>query len=253
MRRTLLFVILLAVGLLFLSYSPPISRGSAVALTVVRSDSVYLPGNSVPVQITVRTIAFREDGSRAELLHLSDARTSEGPLLRKKLIDIAAKRWVVVDPVGKSVTTYPLTDAAASFYRSVPTATCDTSQAITRETMLGFDVAVVEKTRRHPRNPEERIVRSWIAAELNCFPLREEISIRLNGSEVQKTVRSVVSVVLGQPADWIFAVPADYTERAPSAAVQQALSQDPTRTGDTMPQAGLTLLDDVYERHRQKK
>ena len=201
------------------------------ALTATRTEAIFAADAPLPSLVQTRTIAVRSDGSIAVLLHLEDPAGSGRVVYRKKVTDVTAERHVVVEPLGESRVTYPLTAAAAVARAVKPSSSCGGDAAPTGK-VLGYDAVVAEKT-QPLRGSEEVKTKTWMAPGLDCFPLREEIYFFTEGKMTQRTVESVVNVVPGEPEAWIFQIPESYVERTPSEAMAEAARRHPERPGCT--------------------
>jgi len=83
--------------------------------------------------------------------------------------------------------------------------------AAEREQILGYDVVKLTGEDRAPNNGRE-ITEAWVAAELNCYPLRKSESL----SSGPHNEIEVTDLTEGQPPPPMFDVPRDYAERSPS-------------------------------------
>lgn len=217
------------------------------AFTATRSDAIFRAGESVPFRSKFETIAVRSDGSRVEMEHLKDPSGTGKILFMKKIIDVPRTRWVVVDPLSASVLTYPLREEGARFHAVKPLAECEGQPA---GKLLNYDISMGDTTRELPRVGEAKI-RAWLAPALNCFPLRREIRILIEGEEKQVTVESVVALIEGEPEAWLFEVPAGYVERTPSEALAEAKRRYPNWQELGTP-TSQPRLDQVYVHHQRE-
>jgi hypothetical protein len=84
----------------------------------------------------------------------------------------------------------------------------------------------------------------WLAPHLNCFALEE--TIRSNGKVVTK--RESLFLIPGEPPDYLFQIPPNYTERSPAQVFAEFARRFPGRKA--APSETSSKLDDVY-RSRQ--
>lgn len=218
--------------------------------TASYSEMIFKSGDPVPSLISFKTVAVRQDGSYAVLWHLEDPSDKARTVYRKKIVDVTAKKRVVVEPFGESVTTYPLSPKAADSLAIKPSLQCGANTSPAGK-LLGFEVVLTEETEALPGIGEMKI-KSWMAPGLGCFPMRQEVCVYSQGSETQKTVKSVTNLVLAEPEAWVFDVPSTYVERTPSQAMAEAARRYPNLASCRSCPAGSSVLDEAYFSHRRQ-
>jgi hypothetical protein len=191
--------------------------------TATRSDITLIPGQATPVRSQMRTIAVRSDGSNVELFHRNDPTGSGKTVYIKRVLDVQGKQSVVVDPISESIMTFPLVDMAVRVQSINGASQCRGNPA---GQILNYDVAVDEEpyagTPQLGAADEELRVRSWRSPRLDCYPLRREMTLSRAGSEVQRTIETVVAVTEGDPDGALFEIPKTYVERPPSQAMAES-------------------------------
>jgi hypothetical protein len=221
-KRVLLLSLVLAAAVLAPQWRdkhrPPLG-----AFTATQIEAIYEAGDPVVTLTRTTTLAVRSDGSFAELFPFRDPSGAVKPLFRRAITDVSARRYLFVEPFSESVSTFPQSPWATAEFAKKYRGTCNGPKA---GEVLGYDVLVVESTVQ-PTEAEKVVTRSWLAPQLYCLPLREELQFFFDGRFSQRTVKSVVSLTEGEPPAWIFEVPANYRERSPSAAMAEAARRYP--------------------------
>lgn len=230
----------------FVSQSVKAQR-PAHAFTATRSVAVFQGSNLLPVATRIETVAVRGDGSRAEFRHVPNPSGSGRTLYFNKITDVPGRRLVVVEPLGESVTTYPLNPKAVEFHATKPFDQCEGEPA---GKIVGYDVMLAQTTRPLPPARGEIKIQAWLAPALDCFPLRRETSLFWVGRDTQLTVESVVALIEGEPEGSLFEIPAAYVERSPSEAMAEAKRKYPNLK-DLGGQPSQPRLDEAYFHHRQ--
>ncbi len=219
-------------------------RESVSPFTATVSHSEYSNGSSTPSFTLSETVAARSDGSQVRAKQLTNPEDS-AVVYRLVIIDVPLKRRIVVDQLTESLVTYPLGKTLGR-YVVQPTSSCAGQSA---GEMLGFPV-FLEETHKSARNAEISF-RKWTSPQLSCFPLREEVrSVTQAGESLN--VRSVTSLILGEPANWLFTVPKTYTERSPSQLIAERTRRFPKGFfhGDPSAMAG---FDSAYAEAQRRK
>ncbi len=225
--------------------------------SAVRSVAVFKGSGALASTVSTRTVAVRSDGSRVELLAFEDpSGAGKGAdLYRKKIIDARGKRWVVVEPLGESVTTYPLPTHAVDFLTSKVPSVCN-ENPVPAGQMLGFRAVYAESMNDVLAGNEKThvTIRSWLAPDLNCFALRRELLIVAGGKQVGKTVESIIGLTEGEPAEWFFEVPISYIERSPSQAIAEKEKKLHREAPGSQSCATTILsLDKIYFEHWRRR
>jgi hypothetical protein len=239
------------------SHSRQTVPAHAIAFTALQFQATYLGSGAIPVRTETKTFAVRGDGSTAELLHRNDPAGSKKTFYIKKIMHVADKRLVVVEPFGESTTTYPLLDNAIDVFSAKPaTDKCDGEP--TGE-LLGHAVWRAEsKIGSENTGPvlDEIRTTDWLAPQLGCFPLKREVRFFKNGVEVQHILETSVSLTEGEPESWMFEIPATNLERPPHAAMLEASRRFPNYKALNCGTCDQTPKDEVYfhaqTEHRQQ-
>lgn len=191
------------------------------------------------------TVAVRSDGSEAISMRRQDP-TGQWVHIRT-IVDVMAKKRVAVDPMTESVTTYPLGTASSS-----PQKECTKDGNPERKTILGYEVVRIREDRLLPGSGGRRVgTDNWVASALNCFPLTESSSLLQPDGKQYTNVREVLSIIPGEPADSLFAIPSTYTERSPSQVFSEYERRFPGHGG--LPPSTANKLDSAYYAHQKNR
>jgi hypothetical protein len=167
----------------------------------------------------------------------------------RRILNMQTKRMVTVDPETMSLSTYVYADPDLEFYRH-PSATCEQHKNFTRDPgpqpkVFGFEVIRFSGTLPASENMAER----WLAPDLNCFALREEMTMMPDRSKHRRVTKSVN---LGEPDPALFEIPVTgYTERSPSEVLTLARKKQGVPPSAKSAHTNGTL-DKVYTNHRPK-
>lgn len=172
----------------------------AIPVVIVYHDSALLPGQNSPSSDRFWTLAVRSDGAN---MHANSVPDASGQIQGVKSLQLQ-DRYVVVDPITMSVSTYkpyrPILVGAQS---------CSGQSA---GSILGHGVEYVQENKNKSQRPTER----WLAPDLNCLLLREHvITTESDGTETQ-FFREAVSIKRGEPPVEYFEIPSNYAERGPA-------------------------------------
>ncbi len=180
--------------------------------------------------------AVRSDGSQVRMFH---RQLPDGSWFQPKwVLLVPAGVRISVDPATESIVTYHLPSRPAA-----PSSTCGVSPDAPRSSWLGYAV-VVDDVRVKP--PEMLSDKHWLAPNLGCFPLRDEISYAPGpAGAATKMVREAVFVIPGDPSPSLFEIPASYRERSPSELAAEFARRFPGhqawRSGSS------SVLDQAYQ------
>lgn len=215
--------LLLSLALCFLSSSFTVSSQSQLqadpitiprilkAFTVYQRELSFPRERNQPPAVTDFTIAQRNDGSRVREFTVSGRESpngSEGTVV--DIWDIPKRHFINVEPFTHSKSTFLMSDKQISDLLSSAHA-CHGIRSLLGsghlpyKTMLGHKVYQVVG-RRH-----NIVQSSWVAPDLNCFPL-EKTAVFPSGAKNRWTV---VKIVEGEPSGSMFRPPAGYVERSP--------------------------------------
>ena len=222
---------------LLLSVKPFVAAG-----TVTRFAT---PGNNGPLRkVSSFTDARRSDGSWME--GETSVLPSGEPGYLRQFWDVASGRQVTVELATKSVMTYFLTTSEMRG-RIQNEESCPPdvySPTASHQRILGYDTVKTVEEEPSPHRGK-RVTTSWVVPALSCFALRSS-EVRSDGPHNEIEVTQLTE---GAPPAWMFQVPEDYVERAPSqlSAEWQAKFGRPFLS-DT----NLAKMDKVYFAHREK-
>lgn len=256
-KQTIGFLTVVAVGIV--GGQIVLSQGSDQSrpFTATIVESTFLPGEETPRVARMKTIAVRSDGSWVEAVQTEASGEVQGILLRRKITDVANRKRVVVDPLTESITTYPLSHAAAQAFAIKSLHSCEANGTrLGTDRILGFDVDIVEVQKRYdsPAVSNTRRMKSWVAPELDCFPLRREIEMDVASKPTKKAIEAVTNISMGEPDRGLFEIPSNYKERSPSEVLAEAGRRFPNRFGACKGcRAGNMQHDDVYNSANQRK
>jgi hypothetical protein len=146
-----------------------------------------------------------------------------------------------VEPLGKSVSTYPL---EPEIIKSLSAGANSTCEGVSSGLVLGYEVLVSEST-NSPSSELSFKKKIWRAPALNCFALMEEVIRIADGKETETLISTVISVTEGEPEPSLFQPPSNYTERGPSEAMSEGLRQLPQGTCTTCAKSSNPIVFDA--------
>jgi hypothetical protein len=172
---------------------------------------------NIEIQHAVALFAQRADGS--SVLFQKTAGLNQ-PAGTRRILDTSRNRVVSVDPNTKSVSTYRFSDREMEHARNPPLSCDEHNGSLSRNPdaqpkIQGLDVVRLSGKMTATENSLAR----WVAPGLNCFVLREEMTLV---TEQAAHRRTTTSIVLGEPDPALFVIPVDYTERTPSEVLRLA-------------------------------
>jgi len=191
-----------------------------VAITYNRL--IYSPSfPSKPLVSMTEILGVRADGSTS-MARLVQSPSSEATSYNLKIADTLSGDYTLVDQIAHAKTTYPKAGIANQYLvRAASSCPGSPSQVISNYATYVEDKQV--STPESSKLPAIRL-RSWRAPALNCLPLREEHWRAVeSGKESLTMVLSASLVVVGEPAGWMFAIPADYVEKSPSELLSESV------------------------------
>lgn len=166
-----------------------------------------------PPAVTDFTIAQSGDGSRTREFTISGRWSPNGREgTSVDIWNIAKRRYINVEPFTQSISTFPMSDERISDLLRSAHACEDirpllASGNLPSKTMLGYRVFEIVKREQDPITST-----SWVAPDLNCFPLKKT-EVYPGG---YKNDWTVVKLVEGEPPASMFTPPAGYMERSPA-------------------------------------
>jgi len=185
------------------------------------------------VTMEYAVFAFRGDGS-----HSLVRREPSGKEINRTVTDFSRGREFFVNPRAEGIMASDLTgDAFVAWQHQM--ADCARDNTGESTVILGF-TAWKEETVTDGGGDTTRWT-MWLAPELNCAPLREEVT-KTHGERWYKVTREAISVSLGEPDPGLFATP-DY----PEMTVRELSDTLLLRTGRAIADdAGLARLDRIH-------
>lgn len=246
--------VLVAAGVGLLSYLAAkkitlmAQSGEWTAFTATMVERRYKPSSTTPAYTENYIYARRADGSWVRDVKRQIMQNGGWGDMRV-IMDYSSLERTAVDPSTQSLTTTPLSRAAAASLSSPPS-TCSTDPNAPHATLLGYDTVRAESTLSGTGPGTTIKVTEWRAAQLQCFPLKETISVQFSkGAGWFHTTREALFVSTGEQSGALFEIPAGYVERTPSEvmAVRAKLFPNEPPT----PAKTLKALDEVYQSSRQ--
>ena len=228
-KKFLLFtLLLLSAGIVFRltidSLSAP-RTSDRVPFTITQAHITYSPSGNWPALRREIVLAVRGNGSFSQRTkNLSPAGTARSD--RREVYNVAAGTITAVDPLTQSKTTAFLPESSKDSLATPIDTTCGdrlrSGSTIERNggILLGYKVVRTTENSHLPDGGTATTV-ALRAPELNCFPLREEVTFVAPDGTITVNLREVQSVVTGEPDPELFDVPASYTERSPSDVVSE--------------------------------
>lgn len=239
MKRHVVIPMLLATAVAGLAAPAP-----PVAITVEYVENDFAPNGQV-LSTASHVFARSADGS---FVITSKGLAVSSSAMTRRVLDIKSKRTVTVDPNTMSLTTYPHTDADVELYRNPPISCIQHPDFVldknAQEKIYGFDVVRYSGLIPGSENRTER----WIAPQLNCIVMRENVTLPGGGKHTKKHTKEIKTLSIGEPDPSFFEIPtAGYTERSPSEVL--ALARQKLGLARTEKSAqDAARLDKVYEK-----
>ncbi len=208
------------------------------------AESLYKGASDKPFQTTYWVEAMRDDGSEAT------ARRVQAPdhnwYEERTILDLTDGKRISIDPITKSVTTYPLTARATSFYMASRTE-CARAAGIQAANILGYNAVEIAfgATQEFGRPGRKVVSHEWEAPALGCLRLDQDVTFLdpQSGAVLGRRTVRVLTVTEGEPSAALFTIPVNYIERSPSEVFSIFDSRfhkpDHPKTDD--------LLDRVYQ------
>jgi hypothetical protein len=160
------------------------------------------------------TIARRSDGSLVRSFIVKDSDSPDGSEGNAVFIwDVPSRQNIMLEPFTKSAMTQIRSPKEMADFLSSQKA-CTGAMLSEKgdrstEKLLGYPVIRVEETSTIMHTV------SWVAPELDCFPLRQTVAL-LDAKHAGLHHDTVVSKIEeGEPPSYIFVVPREYSERSP--------------------------------------
>ncbi|MGB8542869.1 MAG: hypothetical protein WCD49_14665 [Candidatus Acidiferrales bacterium] len=160
------------------------------------------------------TIARRIDGSLLRSFVVKDSDSPDGNEREAFFIwDIPSRHNVMLEPFTKSVMTQVLSPKEIADFLNSQKACSETILSPdgneSTEQLLGHAVVRVEEKLKAVHTV------SWVAPDLDCFPLRQSVTFLDPQHAGLRHDDVVTKIEEREPPSSTFAVPSDYTERSP--------------------------------------
>ncbi|HWB86289.1 MAG TPA: hypothetical protein VG675_19255, partial [Bryobacteraceae bacterium] len=193
-------------------------QNNRVAFTASVRETLYSypAGKQAAVKDTV--FAFAETGKRVEIRQVTNP---AGQSAEQRIVtDPNAHTRIVADGLTQLLTTTHMNHQNAARYTAKPSK-CTGDAVPEHLSLLGYDV-VKSVVLRTTQSGSTWKTESWNAPALDCFPLREIVTIQKAAQPAVVTnVREATNVVLGTPPASSFEIPAGYVERPPSGVMAE--------------------------------
>lgn len=195
-----------------------------VPLTAIQEETYTVNGELV--RRAEKQIARKADGSYSgQTTTIWGQDDTESRIVEKEILDASAQRYAIVDDFTQSKSTGVLPEGIQHQLQSHNKGSSCTDNlfpnaSVETETMLGYQVAKTTETTLSPRRSEMTLV-SWRVPALNCFRLKEEVTIVSENGTISKTIRTTRSISQREPDSSLFEVPAHYTERSPASVASE--------------------------------
>jgi hypothetical protein len=216
-------------------YQSPVS---VIPVVIVYHDSALRPGQSSPSSDRFWTSAVRSDGANMQANSVPDA---TGRIQGVKSLQLQ-DRYVVLDPFTMSMSTYKP-------YRPIVVGgrSCSGKSA---GSILDHPVEYVGENKPSPA--PQRLTERWLAADLNCLPLREHLIMTESDGREMQFFREAVSIKPGEPPVEYFEIPSNYEERGPAEVNSEVEKRFPGHHVISHPEI-LDKLQQVYETDKPPK
>lgn len=249
MKSRALFLAISAAALTAVSLLPGVLCAEpfeAPAFTAVKTITSYDRATGEIAGAEQLLIAVRSDGSRAQV------RTRTAPdgtqHEQKTIIDVTARKRLLVDGLTDSLTTYPLSEKAVLHYAVRPVPSCKGADEEAGE-MFGFPV---RRREREVNDGGDTIhFEEWVAPELNCMVMKRVVRIGEPGGPLRlASVEEITTLTRGEPAASMFALPdRPLTERSPG----EVFAEYSRRYGKPVNAGAAAILDRSYQAHRRQR
>ncbi|MEK7406003.1 MAG: hypothetical protein AAB225_12915 [Acidobacteriota bacterium] len=189
--------------------SSPVSKPAFTAI-LQESTEEYVAG-AVRQREAKLFYAARADGSTVDGLITPYPEGREYTVRSVTLVP--ERKYVVVIEAIESVSTTPLSTKELVTLTAPPGPNCVTKGT----TVLGYEKLMGHDVVKLQRKGKFYNIETWQAPALHCFALKSVKEVRnTDGSLNTRTIRTAVSLALGDPAAELFMIPTGYVERPPS-------------------------------------
>lgn len=197
----------------------------------------FAGGMRLAVMTGSETFARKRDGSDIKIWDSVSPSGKPGRLTT--ITDVAAGEKIVLESFTKSKMTFHQTPEQLRGHLRAESCPEAIALRTDREMLLGQEVYRIHRSRQ-VRGATENDTK-WVAPKLGCFVLKRTRTVSYGGGSTSETV---TSLILGDPAEALFVIPAGYVERSPSQLASRWLQLFPGHPWDTS--AHLKLLDRAY-------
>jgi|GEM_PF-2813935 hypothetical protein len=238
-----LFAILVGcLTLLGLGLALHISGGQASAqtiepVTITYQEVQYRPDSRIPGLAFTTVLGVRSDGSFSRARY-HEPTLGQAPYFTLQITDVPSAKHTMVDPYTASISTLDYRGSRIESARIHPASSCP---GVPGESLLGYPTTVEEKTVSFPTHT--LATKKWRSSKLNCLVLREEAQLKGKSGRISLKVVTATYATIGEPAEWMFQVPAGYTERSPN----QILAEAARKRGVSGPPWDPRLDDSYYD------
>jgi hypothetical protein len=237
MRAATVIVLGLAVGAVAFKISKIVHASPATGpFTVTTTEKAFdASGN----QQRLETIVFATGVNGSRVVATTRKFPDGQDRVIRRILEVNAKKLIVVDEATKSIVTYPLPPEGVEFLSRG----CSIPAGAETAVLSGAAIFKYSETKEYGEDVKA-VGEEWRAPSLGCLALRQTHSMFRNDKLAGKSTRELVSIVNGEPDPSLFAIPTDYVERSPSEALSVYHQLFPTRPAT--PAATLEKLDKAY-------
>lgn len=186
-------------------------------VTITYQEVQYRPDSRMPGLAFTTMLGVRSDGSFSRARYHQPT-PDQAAYFTLQITDVPRAQHIVVDPFTKSLSTVAYDSSQLASVRIHPADSCPGAPG---EPMAGYPTTIVEK--QIDIATIHLVTKKWRSAKLDCLVLREESQVKWRTGKTSLKVLTATLVTPGAPADWMFQVPAGYTERSPNQILAEAV------------------------------
>ena len=206
-----------------------------------QTTEIEYDNDGIQKSIELRTTAVNASGVQVDTLDTLDGRNVGNSII----LDLNKGVRTSLDPATESTTTYPMNSKAVAVARQILNSCVDSPRAEHRS-LWGH--VTFKKIDDRQAGTSSFHTESWLAPDLNCFPLESTVVVFRSGVRMGQKSKQVTSLTAGEPAASLFVVPPGFIERTPS----EVLAELAYRTGTPCTECPkAAVLDEAYRSHRQ--
>lgn len=205
-----LAAVIVAIGYLG---APRAIGGALPGPFVATSSEVSLRDDGQPFLAETILHGVRSDGSTVRVRPIAK-RDNTGIAIQRSIDDLERGKRIFVDGLTGSITIRDLSPDDIRFVNNGPN--CAAQPSAETDTILGFEV--VKSTMQHKMAGGKLLrIELWRAPALRCFTLRSRAYTGSSEADLKlQSAKEVTSLKIQEPSADLFAIPADYKERAQS-------------------------------------